>query len=94
MSKETELLYYNYMHIFSFSVLFIILASPCTFKRTQNIMDKTCGLTTADNEGKPYAFGLFLHSLFFFILALSIVYDNYILLVCAPIVYLIVSNKQ
>ena len=94
MSHQSELFYFNLLHIFSFSVLFILLASPVAFKRTQNIMNKTCGLYVADKDGKPYAFGLLSHSIFFAMFAVSITYNNYMFLFIVSLLYLIISTEK
>lgn len=70
--------YCNVILSFSLSLLFIILASPHTFKRTGKVIYNTTGLTIED-DGKAYAPGVLFHSVLFFVLALSITRNDYLL---------------
>ena len=70
--------YCNVILSFSLSLLFIILASPHTFRRTGQVVYNTTGLSIED-DGRAYAPGLFLHSTLYFIFALSITRNDYLM---------------
>jgi hypothetical protein len=72
--------YSNIVLVFSLSLVFMVLASPYSFKKSNTVVYSNTSLMTAE-EGRPYAFGILLHSLLFFLFAFSIVTNNYILFI-------------
>lgn len=65
---------------FSMSLLFILFTAPYTFRYTQKIVRNATGLTIADEEGRAYASGVLIHSILFFLFAMSIISSDYIML--------------
>lgn len=69
---------------FSLAVLFIILSNNYTYKRSQKIAE-VCHATSISNlatdDGNPLVLGKIFHTLLFFIFALIILTNNWILMI-------------
>lgn len=65
----------SFITSFITSLLFILLSTPETYKLTNKITTKY-GFSIATDEGRPYANGLFLHSLLVFYLTFFILSDK------------------
>lgn len=72
--------YCNAVLVFSLSLVFMVLASPYCFKKSHAFVYSNTNMMIAE-EGRPYALGILLHSLLFFMFAFSIITNNYILFI-------------
>ena len=70
--------YCNVILSFSLSILFMVLSSPHVFKLTGAVVYNTTGLNIQE-EGKAFAPGVLLHAVLFFVLALAITRNDYLL---------------
>lgn len=69
----------KYFLSFSMAIIFALLSAPETYKYTNKKIKKILNTEICTDDGKPYAAGLVVHSLLFFIFSMLFLMESYVI---------------